>query len=209
MQAVEETAGEVLYYNDKLITTCSYSNSNGGRVKSSEEVWGGARAWLISKPDPYDKGPGNGHGVGLSQCGAKEMAKQGFNYKQILAFYYPGTIIKSNYGNQNKEPEVIKVAYQAKVTATSGTTVNMRQSPSTSAKVVSQIAVGQVVDVISAADEWSTITWNGKSGYMMTKYLEKVNGSENNKIWYVKIECASEAQAKAIAQILSKAQVAS
>lgn len=121
------------------------------------------------------------------------MAKQGFNYKQILAFYYPGTTIMFDYGGQKKKPEVIKVAYQAKVTASSGTTVNMRDNPSTSAKVINQIAVGQVVDVTSAAGDWSTITWNGKSGYMMTKYLKKVEGSDSNKVWYVKIECDSEA----------------
>ena len=205
LQAVEETKGQILYYQNKLINSCPYSNSNGGRIRSSKEVWGGDRAWLQSKIDPYDNGSGNGHGVGMSQIGAKEMAKQGFNYKQILAFYYPGTTIMFDYGGQKKEPEVIKVAYQAKVTASSGTTVNMRDNPSTSAKVINQIAVGQVVDVTSAAGDWSTITWNGKSGYMMTKYLTKVEGSDNNKVWYVKIECDSEAQAKAIAKILAKA----
>lgn len=206
VQAVEDTKGQVLFYNDKLITTCSYSNSNGGRIKSAKEVWGSDRAWLQAKDDPYDNGLGNGHGVGMSQTGAKEMARQGFDYKQILSFYYPGTVIIFNYGGQNKEPEVIKVAYQAKVTANSGNTVNMRLSPSTSAKVVAQVAVGQVVDVISAADEWSTITWNGKSGYMMTKYLKKVDSSEDNRVWYVRIECDSETQAKALAKILAKAQ---
>ena len=137
------------------------------------------------------------------------MARQGFDYKQILSFYYPGTVIKNNYGKENQEPEVIKVAYQAKVTASSGTTVNMRDNPSSSAKILHQIAVGQIVDVTSAADDWSAITWNGKSGYMMSKYLKKVDGSDNNKVWYVRIECDSEAQAKAIAQILAKAQVTS
>lgn len=34
---------------------------------------------------------GYGHGVGMSQYGAQNMAKQGSNYKQILAWYYPGT----------------------------------------------------------------------------------------------------------------------
>ena len=207
--AVEETAGQVLYYNNQLITTCSYSNSNGGRIKSSKEVWGGERAWLISKPDPYDNGPGNGHGVGMSQWGAKEMANRGFDYKQILNFYYPNTIIKNNYGDINQEPEVIKVAYQAKVTAPSGNSVNMRQSPSSAAKVLTQVAIGQIVDITGAADDWSKITWNGKTGYMMTKFLQKIDGSENNKVWYVRIECDSEAQAKAIAKILAKAEVAS
>lgn len=31
---------------------------------------------------------GNGHGVGLSACGANAMAQQGFSYKEILQHYY-------------------------------------------------------------------------------------------------------------------------
>ena len=39
---------------------------------------------------------GYGHGVGMSQQGARYMAKNGSTYKQILNWYYPGTeIIKS------------------------------------------------------------------------------------------------------------------
>ena len=34
---------------------------------------------------------GYGHGVGMSQYGAQNMAKQGADYKQILAWYYPET----------------------------------------------------------------------------------------------------------------------
>ncbi len=34
---------------------------------------------------------GYGHGVGMSQCGANYMAKQGQNYKEIINHYYPGT----------------------------------------------------------------------------------------------------------------------
>ncbi|MBP5539370.1 MAG: SpoIID/LytB domain-containing protein, partial [Bacteroidales bacterium] len=37
------------------------------------------------------RGKGWGHGVGLCQIGAAVMASQGFDYKQILAFYYPGS----------------------------------------------------------------------------------------------------------------------
>ena len=36
---------------------------------------------------------GNGHGSGMSQYGAKGMADAGYNYKQILNHYYPGTVI--------------------------------------------------------------------------------------------------------------------
>ena len=39
-------------------------------------------------------GNGWGHGVGMSQWGAKAMADQGFTYDQILTFYYPGCELK-------------------------------------------------------------------------------------------------------------------
>jgi len=67
------------------------------------------------------------------------MARLGFSYKDILAFYYPGTEIRGKYGEEvipvpiettpkngecclyfkgdmyNNQPGVIKMAYQAKV----------------------------------------------------------------------------------------------
>lgn len=41
-------------------------------------------------------GRGAGHGVGLCQAGAEEMAREGQNYRQILAFYYPGAALGVN-----------------------------------------------------------------------------------------------------------------
>ena len=92
---VEKTRGQLLYYKNNL-ARCYYSNSNGGRTTSSEERWGGKYAYLISQDDPYDTGSGNGHGVGLSQLGAKNRAKDGHTYQQILAFYYPGTHLEGD-----------------------------------------------------------------------------------------------------------------
>ncbi len=40
------------------------------------------------------EGRGWGHGVGLCQWGAQEMAKQGRDYREILEHYYPGAILK-------------------------------------------------------------------------------------------------------------------
>ncbi len=37
------------------------------------------------------RGDGWGHGVGMSQYGARSLADSGYSYDQILAFYYPGT----------------------------------------------------------------------------------------------------------------------
>jgi stage II sporulation protein D len=36
-------------------------------------------------------GRGSGHGVGLCQVGAETMGEEGHSYREILAFYYPGT----------------------------------------------------------------------------------------------------------------------
>ncbi len=42
-------------------------------------------------------GEGWGHGVGMSQYGAKGMAAAGFDYKEILTHYYTGTHIEKAY----------------------------------------------------------------------------------------------------------------
>ncbi len=39
-------------------------------------------------------GSGSGHGVGLCQWGASELAQQGRGYREILAHYYPGTSLR-------------------------------------------------------------------------------------------------------------------
>lgn len=64
---------------------------------------GRALGWNVLKGDWYDvtaqgdhfifSGRGVGHGVGLCQTGAAEMARQGKDYREILAFYYPGALI--------------------------------------------------------------------------------------------------------------------
>jgi stage II sporulation protein D len=40
------------------------------------------------------QGTGNGHGVGLSQWSAKEMAEKGYQYPEILEYFYEGTKLK-------------------------------------------------------------------------------------------------------------------
>ncbi|MFH1888672.1 MAG: SpoIID/LytB domain-containing protein [Candidatus Omnitrophota bacterium] len=45
--------------------------------------------------DAVFEGFGWGHGVGLCQWGGYFMAKQGYDYKQILEYYYPGAVISA------------------------------------------------------------------------------------------------------------------
>lgn len=65
-------------------------------VKFRQAVgYGVIRSTNFSVKDQGDtllfRGMGFGHGVGLCQWGAKIRAADGFNYREILAYYYPGT----------------------------------------------------------------------------------------------------------------------
>jgi len=47
---------------------------------------------IRSSPDGFlIVGSGHGHGVGMSQWGAEAMARRGAGYREILAYFYPGT----------------------------------------------------------------------------------------------------------------------
>lgn len=51
--AVDNTSGILMYYQGEAILA-NYHSSNGGATESSENVWGGARPYLIGKEDPYE-----------------------------------------------------------------------------------------------------------------------------------------------------------
>ena len=360
-EGVNNTAGRYLTYNGKLISAV-YSENNGGTTVSAKERWGNEVAYLISRPDLYDAPPKRGHGVGLSQVGAKARAAAGQGYEDILAFYYPGCkmevekemtekeqtiydwvnshvsdgycwgatgktltqayldqlikqypdhvsqaqngkwlgktvwdcaslvrgamktvgismvsgatsqvkktkwqvfgtidnlpkdkicclyrwngssyqhtgiycgdsyvvdargsksgVIKStltsypwtHFGipeglyDEQKPSEVYKVLYQAKVYAESGSTVRMRATASSSARVIKEIPVGEIVDVIEEGENWDKIGYEGSVGYMMSKFLKKEGAAEEG-VYYVRIRCGSESEAKKLVELLNKATV--
>ena len=93
--AAEATVGQILEYNGKPISAV-YCHSNGGRIRSGLEVWGTDTPYLQAKNDAWDKETKQGHGVGMSQAGAINMAIWGKSYKEILEYYYPGTKLTWN-----------------------------------------------------------------------------------------------------------------
>lgn len=52
--AVENTAGECLYYRGELIKDAVYHSSNGGATEDSANVFGGNPGYLLGKKDPYE-----------------------------------------------------------------------------------------------------------------------------------------------------------
>ena len=88
-QAVEETEGLVLTHDNKVISTI-YCSSAGGMTKSAQEVWGGYVPYLQPVRSFDDSTGKRGHGVGMSQYGAKNLAEMGYNAFQILGYFYTG-----------------------------------------------------------------------------------------------------------------------
>ena len=86
-KAVKETEGIVLIYNLKIIPAY-YSASAGGQTSNSADVWTKNLPYLKSVPSFDDNIKKNGHGVGMSQHGANNLAKNGYNAYQILQYFY-------------------------------------------------------------------------------------------------------------------------
>lgn len=56
---------------------------------------GGQKKSIPMVPESYTfKGKGWGHAVGMSQEGARSMAKSGFQYDEIVTHYFPGTKVE-------------------------------------------------------------------------------------------------------------------
>ena len=52
--AVENTAGEMLYYQGTLADTVVYCASNGGATEDAANVWNSSIPYLVGKRDPYE-----------------------------------------------------------------------------------------------------------------------------------------------------------
>ncbi|GER67132.1 hypothetical protein BpJC4_16030 [Weizmannia acidilactici] len=59
------------------------------------------------------------------------------------------------------------------VNVQAGSALNMRQAPSTSASIITQLARGTAVQVISETGGWSKVTANGTTGYVSSQYLSE------------------------------------
>ena len=98
-QAVDETAGAIVTYNNELAITPYFSRSDG-RTRSWNEVWGGGeKAWLQSVVVPEDNGKTLfGHGVGMSAQGALLMIVDSHQtWQEVLAYFYQGTNLQQAY----------------------------------------------------------------------------------------------------------------
>ena len=123
-----------------------------------------------------------GHGVGMSQRGAQQMAAEGMTYDQILEFYYPGltrtrytmtrTILPAMDGTQTA-PEVETGDTKLAVVTLSNPldSLNLRREPGTASAVLATIPHGTQVTLLEMGTAWSRVQVGTLSGYVSNEYL--------------------------------------
>lgn len=77
--------------------------------------------------------------------------------------------------NPSNEPAISPSSgTQAKVVALSGSTVNMRKTPSLRGALLERIPIGTIVTIKEPGEEWCKIKYGTKVGYTMAKFLEVI-----------------------------------
>ena len=127
-----------------------------------------------------------GHGVGMSQRGAQQMAREGMTYDQILEFYYPGlvrtrytmtrTILPSLDGTGDAGSEPVADAKSAVVTLSNPLDcLNLRREASTSSAILATMAHGTQVTLLEMGSAWSRVQYGTLSGYVKNEYISVID----------------------------------
>ncbi len=113
---------------------------------------------------------GFGHGVGMSQRGAQQMAALGKGWRQILAFYYPGMTLETLDWEQTLRPELETLPGQgARVRV--ATSLNLREQPAESAAILLKLTDGEGLRVLESQDGWAKVFARRALGYVRAEYI--------------------------------------
>ena len=99
VEAQKATRGYMVTYDDDIVITPYFGNSDG-KTRSWQQVWGGSpKPWLVPVTAEYDNGRRLfGHGVGMSQRDAAYRAdEEGSTWEELIKHYYTGVEIEKIY----------------------------------------------------------------------------------------------------------------
>ena len=165
---------------DELESPLSMSHTS-----SKNELWSVSRdgSTFVISAGRY------GHGVGMSQRGAQQMARMGYSYDQILGFYYEGceriqhtfthTILPSIGSGDDpvvstEAPATIEPdnTCNARISLVGiGDSLPLRYTPSETGKVLITATNGASVNVINYGSKWTLIRYGQICGYVPTNNL--------------------------------------
>ncbi|MDD6879868.1 MAG: SpoIID/LytB domain-containing protein, partial [bacterium] len=151
IQAVDSTAGCVLTYNGKIISTY-YTASNGGQTELPGNAWGGgasknaAYPYLAQHDDPYDdENPDSmEQTVSIPKDPSGELSS--ISQQQVVR------IVNCNVD------------------------CNVRAAASSSSTKLGTAPLGSVYKFISVSDNWCKVIYGDKEAYIYADYCEILNG---------------------------------
>ncbi len=116
-----------------------------------------------------------GHGVGLSQRGAQQMADEGLSYDLILAFYFPGVSLKRYTLTREQEAEFPEIRRMVVSLSNPLSVLLLRDRASAEGSVLAEIPHGAVINRLSEMGGWSLIQYGSLSGYVTSDSLAGLN----------------------------------
>lgn len=128
------------------------------------------------------------HHIGLIDTDIKyvlnaQSAKTGFVRSKITENWtYVARLKNVEYSTDGKEVKKMEekemLVSRATDTSSSTNTVNMRANPDTSATVLQKVKFGSVVIVTQKDGDWAKVSFGGKTGWMMAKFLQDIEGEK-------------------------------
>ena len=95
------------------------------------------------------------------------------------------TVFTATTFSANAQTTLAETGKTMYVNVSSGSNLNMRANPSTSAAIIGKLAKDTAVTVLAEENGWAKIQANGKTGYVSSQYLSNSKsgntGSSNNK----------------------------
>jgi len=164
IQAVDETKGQVLEYNGRMIDTY-YAASNGGQTELPGNTWGGGAAknkdfpYLAQKDDPYDLR----------------------NSASLTEHFFVPKEVTDTYGTYDGQ-EVVRV------TVAEGHNLNVRSGPGTSHSVLGQVTRDNLLPYISTEGSWHKVYFqvgaDTKEAYVHRDYAKKETVKSDKRYQY-------------------------
>ena len=120
-----------------------------------------------------------GHGVGMSQRGAQQMANEGKTYRDILAYYYGGATLASYAYTLPEELEQDggdpsgPAEPQTASARVKGSAVNLRKGPSAASASLATLRSSTILTVSGLSGEWYAVRVDatGQTGYIHSDYV--------------------------------------
>ena len=147
-------------------STTAYVRTSGGSLNLRAEAKSNARILTTIPNNTLISVTSRG----TSWCGVYYNGYAGYVMTSFLQFNSASQPTATPSPSPTNPPASNPTSAYAMVT-TSGGTLNLRQTDSTSARVLMNIPNGATVMVHSRGETWCRITYSGTTGYVMTKFL--------------------------------------